>query len=106
MPLNGNQDVENRDGIDMIEMIRSQNIELRVNPLAVHQAIDNLLEKKDETCLKGDCSICLSALFTAGAECGDCDEVVVALTCNDEHVFHRSCLRSWANHNYTCPICR
>ena len=23
-----------------------------------------------------------------------------------DHVFHIECLLSWADHNYTCPICR
>ena len=30
----------------------------------------------------------------------------VPLTCNPEHVFHIECLLNWADHNYTCPICR
>ena len=28
------------------------------------------------------------------------------LECNDDHVFHYDCMRDWAQHNYTCPICR
>ena len=28
------------------------------------------------------------------------------MTCNNDHVFHIECLLSWADHNYTCPICR
>ena len=31
---------------------------------------------------------------------------VVPLPCNLDHVFHIECLLSWADHNYTCPICR
>ena len=45
-----------------------------------------------------ECAICL-AYFE------DTDQVV-PLRCNLEHVFHLECLLSWADHNYTCPICR
>ena len=31
---------------------------------------------------------------------------VVPLECNVDHIFHIACLLSWADHNYTCPICR
>ena len=28
------------------------------------------------------------------------------MKCNKDHIFHIECLLSWADHNYTCPICR
>lgn len=81
----------------MIERIRSQNIELSVNPIAMHRVIENLMIEGSDL-IKGECSVCL-APFTAQCQ-------VVPLKCNPEHVFHKECLLSWANHNYTCPICR
>lgn len=45
-----------------------------------------------------ECPVCL-----VNFELGD---PVVPLTCNIDHVFHIECLLSWADHNYTCPICR
>ena len=33
-------------------------------------------------------------------------DFVVPLKCNIDHVFHIECLLSWAEHSYTCPICR
>ena len=45
-----------------------------------------------------ECPVCL-----VNFEPGD---QVVPLTCNIDHVFHIECLLSWADHNYTCPICR
>jgi len=34
------------------------------------------------------------------------NDQVVPLTCNMDHIFHIQCLLNWADHNYTCPICR
>ena len=50
------------------------------------------------TALTDECAVCLVNF----AE----NDQVVPLSCNIDHLFHIECLLSWANHNYTCPICR
>jgi len=48
--------------------------------------------------LSNECTVCLVDFAK--------DDLVVPLKCNIDHVFHIECLLNWANHNYTCPICR
>ena len=48
--------------------------------------------------LSPECPVCLVNF--------ESHDPVVPLQCNIDHVFHIECLLSWADHNYTCPICR
>lgn len=49
-----------------------------------------------EGSLSGECPICLDFLATS-------TEQVVLLTC--AHAIHSSCLASYLQHDYTCPVC-
>lgn len=57
--------------------------------------IDDLLPKKHfstKVC-SGECIVCMNEMKTGHvAKCG--------------HAFHVDCISEWANHNYTCPVCR
>ena len=44
------------------------------------------------------CSICLIEIAI--------DEEVIALECNEVHIYHDKCLKSWLGFNLTCPLCR
>ena len=44
------------------------------------------------------CSVCLDVFEGA--------DMVVELRCDSNHIFHKACLESWLQRNYTCPLCR
>jgi len=48
--------------------------------------------------LSNECAVCLVNFSQ--------DDLVVPVSCNVDHLFHMECLLNWADHNYTCPICR
>ena len=101
---------------DVVEQLRRESIDLRVNPVGMRRALFKLqtsfykARKKQEkeikrlgpsapvTKLTDECSVCL-------VNFSDNDQVC-QLPCNIDHLFHIECLLNWANHNYTCPICR
>mmetsp|Transcript_9904 Transcript_9904/g.1466 ORF Transcript_9904/g.1466 Transcript_9904/m.1466 type:complete len:137 (-) Transcript_9904:44-454(-) len=45
-----------------------------------------------------DCSICTEII--------DSSIKVVVMPCDDRHVFHEECIKSWLWQNPRCPICR
>jgi hypothetical protein len=48
---------------------------------------------------RGDsCSIC-TAEYVA-------KEAVIALKCDERHLFHEECVKKWLQINANCPICR
>lgn len=89
---------------------------MRVNPVGMRRALFKLqsnfkkARKRQERELKKQGSQAQVASLTD--ECAVClvsfiaEDQVVPLTCNIDHLFHIECLLSWADHNYTCPICR
>ena len=101
---------------DVVEQLRRESIDLRVNPVGMRRALFKLqtsfakARRKQEKALKqlepaaqiakltDECSVCL---VNFGA-----NDQVCQLPCNIDHLFHIECLLNWANHNYTCPICR
>jgi len=119
---NENQQVntDRRDEMDIVEQLRSQSIDLRANPAGMRRVLfkrkmsygkakrmqekelkrrtDDKENQQPVEKLSTECAVCLV----------DFDETdpVVPLECNIDHVFHIECLLSWADHNYTCPICR
>ena len=106
--------------MDVVEQLRRESIDLRINPVAmrrvlfklkskygkVHQAQKRELKRMAEdssrtgppVVLSPECPVCLVNF--------EPNDPVVPLMCNIDHVFHIECLLSWADHNYTCPICR
>ena len=96
--MNAEGQLQTENNRDMIEQICSESIEMRVNPLGMHRILDSLKIMSGDKYAKCECSVCLMTF--------EAENEIVPLSCNSEHVFHLSCLVSWANHNYTCPICR
>jgi len=45
-----------------------------------------------------DCSICLEKMTRSERRC--------ILVCNQEHVFHDRCIKTWLRSSRTCPVCR
>ena len=62
------------------------------------QSLDEAGAEAPPRTISPECPVCLVDFQV--------DDPVVPLTCNPEHVFHIECLLNWADHNYTCPICR
>lgn len=61
--------------------------------------IDKLLSRKIN--YEGDvvtCAICLQDVLK--------DEEVIKLSCNENHLFHCSCIAEWAKFNAICPLCK
>ena len=108
-----------------MEQLRRESIDLRVNPVGMRRVLFKLQtsfsrarkkqlkqQQLEEARAKqsGDASEAPPAKLSN--ECAVClvnfapDDLVVPLGCNVDHLFHMECLLSWANHNYTCPICR
>ena len=110
--------------LDMIEHLRRQSIDLRINPVGMRRILfkvqTTFKEAREQACSEAakknegdeESNAVSSALATGHLECAIClinfedQDQVVPLNCNDEHIFHLDCLLNWADHNYTCPICR
>ena len=106
--------------MDIVEQLRNESVDLRINPVGMRRVLFRL--KTDyakvrrnqlrEAIRSGTALDSRGPAAQASTECPVClvnfqnVDLVVPLTCNTEHVFHIECLLSWADHNYTCPICR
>ena len=85
--------------MDIIEEIRRESKKIKLRPKEMIREIEKLavkFEKRENDC--SECAVCLVP-FEPGVE-------TVPLPCNDNHVFHKDCILSWAQQSYTCPICR
>lgn len=52
------------------------------------------------------CSICLGDFNLRRKDENIPGDSVVQLSCNQQHIFHASCLKEWVIMQFTCPICR
>jgi len=108
--------------LDSIEQVRRESIDLRVNPIGMKKALFTLHTTYQKLCQRYE--LVETQKMAAGqkgnpavesAVCDECticlvkfkdSDQVVPLECNTDHVYHVNCLMHWANHNYTCPVCR
>ena len=117
---NGNRDFElgnpntNRE-MDIVEQLRAESIDLRINPVGMRRVLFRLKTDYSKVRLNQQRMAARhghETSLTTSSECPVClvnfenGDPVVPLTCNIDHVYHIECLLSWADHNYTCPICR
>ena len=85
--------------MDIIEEIRRESKKIKLRPKEMIREIEKLavkFEKREDDC--SECAVCLVPF--------EPDVDIVPLPCNDNHVFHKDCILSWAQQSYTCPICR
>ena len=91
--------IEQASSMDIIEEIRRESKKIKLRPREMIKEIEKLavkFKKTEDDC--SECAVCLVS-FEDNAD-------VVPLPCSENHVFHKSCVLSWAQQSYTCPICR
>jgi len=95
-----------------VDLISQDDAERATAAAAARMAACQTVELDSRGCLDGeqlpsDCAICMDALLDESAPSEEGNRLVPGV-CKTPcgHVFHASCLQSWAARSGTCPLCR